>query len=75
MGNRTALISSAVLILVTLSGCASSAPSAEKLQYAQLKNRRVFDNEFPAVWKAIEATFPWNWRYCIRIHEGFPDGV
>jgi hypothetical protein len=43
------------LTFLNLSGCASG-PDVKTQAFAELKNERVFESEFPAVWKAIEAT-------------------
>lgn len=37
-------------------GC-SSGPAVKQQAYARLKNSRVYEYEFPVVWKAIEETF------------------
>jgi hypothetical protein len=45
-----------VLICLTLFGCATGM-DVHKQQYAKLKDSRVYEYEFPAVWKGIESTF------------------
>ena len=45
-------------------GC-SSLPPVQKQQYAQLRNTRAFDFEFPVVWKGIEKAFE-NYRVAER---------
>jgi hypothetical protein len=46
----------AVFLTVFASTC-SSAPPVKTEAYAQLKNHRTFENDFPTVWKAIEEVF------------------
>jgi hypothetical protein len=50
----------AVLICLSFSvlgfGC-SSGPEVKKQGYAQLRDNRVYEYEFPIVWKGIESTF------------------
>lgn len=38
----------------------SSLPSVQRQHYAQLNNAKVFEYEFPVVWKAIEEVFRKN---------------
>lgn len=52
-----------------LQGCASG-PAVKKLSYAQLKNQRTFEYEFPAVWNAIESVLRNH-----RVAERDPDEV
>lgn len=44
-----------LMILLLGVGC-SSAPATKTQAYAELSNHRVFEYEFPAVWKGIETT-------------------
>jgi len=49
-----------VLICLSVSagflGC-SSGPEVKKQEYAQLRDNRVYEYEFPIVWKGIESAF------------------
>lgn len=45
-----------VFLAVFASACASTPPVKTEA-YAQLKNHRTFENDFPTVWKAIEEVF------------------
>jgi hypothetical protein len=54
---KTILSIGAALVAATLaSGCASTPPVKTEA-YAQLRNHRTFEYEFPVVWKAIEEVF------------------
>lgn len=50
-------------VAILVAGCAfiaascSSPMPVKKQAYAELKSERTFENEFPEVWKAIEAAF------------------
>lgn len=44
------------LIFVLAAGC-SSGPEIKTQKYAKYKQEKVFESEFPKVWKAIEGTF------------------
>lgn len=57
MALRTCLGGLSILVvLFTAAGCASKMP-VKKQAYAELKDFRTFEYEFPVVWKAIEKTF------------------
>lgn len=50
-----------VLVLASIAPLScSSLPSVKRQQYAQLNNVKVFEDEFPVVWKAIEEVFRKN---------------
>ncbi len=46
----------ALVSLLVLSAC-SSAPAVKTQAYAKLSNQRMFESEFPVVWKGIESVF------------------
>ena len=45
------------LLLSALGAACASTPPVKTEAYAQLKNHRTFENDFPTVWKAIEEVF------------------
>lgn len=44
-----------LVLTLSVAGC-SSVPEVKKQAYAQLKDERVFETEYPKLWKAIEET-------------------
>lgn len=53
------------VLLASLSLSCSSVPEVKKQAYAALKSERVFETEYPKLWKAIEATLR-NYRVVER---------
>lgn len=48
-------VAAALVLLAGFSSC-SSAPEVKQEEYAKLKDARMYEYEFPVVWKAIEDT-------------------
>lgn len=46
-----------LVALVFASACSTPTSVPRQLQYAKLQNSRVYDADFPTVWKAIEDVF------------------
>ena len=48
---------SALFLAALLTGCATRAMPVQRQEYAELKDSRTFEHEFPVVWKGIERVF------------------
>lgn len=48
---------SALVLAALLTGCATRAMPVQRQEYAELKDSRTFEHEFPVVWKGIERVF------------------
>ncbi len=47
----------ALALSALLAGCATPAMPVQRQEYAELKDSRTFEHEFPTVWKGIERVF------------------